>query len=155
MEDRQKLEQMVTEINQLQQQGETITQQIEQLNQSLADITTAQEAVKGIKNATGKQTLVPIGAGCFIETELKSEDIIVGVGSDVAIKRSREETEKTLQTDKEEVQKLIGSLTEQLQKINEYIAQKRLCKVCYYFNSCIILFLADTNFSFPFSYKLV
>ena len=116
MEDRQKLEQMVTEINQLQQQGETITQQIEQLNQSLADITTAQEAVKGIKNATGK---------CFIETELKSEDIIVGVGSDVAIKRSREETEKTLQTDKEEVQKLIGSLTEQLQKINEYIAQKR------------------------------
>ena len=33
MEDRQKLEQMVTEINQLQQQGETITQQIEQLNQ--------------------------------------------------------------------------------------------------------------------------
>ena len=125
MEDRQKLEQMVTEINQLQQQGETITQQIEQLNQSLADITTAQEAVKGIKNATGKQTLVPIGAGCFIETELKSEDIIVGVGSDVAIKRSREETEKTLQTDKEEVQKLIGSLTEQLQKINENIAQKR------------------------------
>ena len=125
MEDRQKLEHMATEINQLQQQGETITQQIEQLNQSLADITTAQEAVKGIKNATGKQTLVPIGAGCFIETELKSEDIIVGVGSDVAIKRSREETEKTLQTDKEEVQKLIGSLTEQLQKINEYIAQKR------------------------------
>lgn len=125
MDDKQKLEQMVTEINQLQQQGETITQQIEQLNTSLADITTAQEAVKGIKGAVGKETLVPIGAGCFIETELKSEDIIVGVGSDVAIKRTREETEETLKQDKEEVQKLINSLTEQLQKINEYIAQKR------------------------------
>ncbi len=125
MEDRQKLEQMVTEINQLQQQGETITQQIEQLNISLNDIRSAQEAVKGIKGATGKETLIPIGAGCFITTELKNEDIIVGVGSDVAIKRSREETEETLKQDKEEVEKLIKSLTEQLQKINDYITQRR------------------------------
>ncbi len=125
MEDRQKLEQMVNEINQLQQQGETIAQQIEQLNISLNDIRTAQEAVKGIKGAAGKETLVPIGAGCFITTELKSEDVVVGVGSDVAIKRSREETEETLKTDKEEVENLIKSLTEQLQKINEYITQRR------------------------------
>lgn len=125
MEDKQKLEQMVTEINQLQQQGETITKQIEQLNTSLADITAAQEAVKGIKGAVGKETLVPIGAGCFIATELKSEDVIVGVGAEVAIKKSREETEKTLSEDKEEVQKLITTLTEQLENINKYIAEKR------------------------------
>ncbi|RAP44869.1 MAG: prefoldin subunit alpha [Methanosphaera sp. rholeuAM6] len=125
MEDRQKLEQMVNEINQLQQQGETITQQIEQLNVSLNDVRTAQEAVKGIKGAVGKETLIPIGAGCFITTELKSEDIIVGVGSDVAIKRSREETEETLKKDQEEVENLIKTLTEQLQKINDYITQKR------------------------------
>ena len=125
MEDRQKLEQMVNEINQLQQQGETITQQIEQLNISLNDVRTAQEAVKGIKGAVGKETLIPVGAGCFITTELKSEDIIVGVGSDVAIKRSREETEETLKKDQEEVENLIKTLTEQLQKINDYITQKR------------------------------
>lgn len=125
MEDRQKLEQMVNEINQLQQQGETITQQIEQLNVSLNDVRTAQEAVKGIKGAVGKETLIPIGAGCFITAELKSEDVIVGVGSDVAIKRSREETEETLKKDQEEVENLLKTLTEQLQKINDYIAQKR------------------------------
>ena len=125
MDDRQKLEQMVNEINQLQQQGETITQQIEQLNVSLNDLRSAQQAVKGIKGAVGKETLIPIGAGCFITTELKSEDIIVGVGSDVAIKRSREDTEETLKKDQEEVENLLKSLTEQLQKINEYIAQKR------------------------------
>ncbi|RAP51616.1 MAG: prefoldin subunit alpha [Methanosphaera sp. SHI613] len=125
MDDRQRLEQMVTELNQLQQQGETIAQQIEQLNVSFKDIQTAEEAVKGIEGAVGKETLIPIGAGCFITAELKSEDVLVGVGSDVAIKRSREETAETLAKDKEEVQKLISSLTEQLQKINEYIAQKR------------------------------
>ena len=38
MEDRQKLEQMVNEINQLQQQGETITQQLEQLNISMISV---------------------------------------------------------------------------------------------------------------------
>jgi prefoldin alpha subunit len=125
MEDRQKLEQMVGELNQLQKQGETISQQIEQLNVSLNDVRSALEAVKGIEGATGKETLIPIGAGCFITTELKSEDIIVGVGSDVAIKRSREETEETLKKDQEEVESLIKTLTEQLQKINEYIKEKR------------------------------
>lgn len=125
MDDRQKLEQMVTELNQLQQQGETIAQQIEQLNVSLKDIQTAEEAVKGIEGAVGKETLIPIGAGCFITAELKSEDVLVGVGADVAIKKTREETVETLEKDKEEVQKLISSLTEQLEKINDYIAQKR------------------------------
>ena len=104
MDDRQRLEQMVTELNQLQQQGETIAQQIEQLNVSFKDIQTAEEAVKGIEGAVGKETLIPIGAGCFITAELKSEDVLVGVGSDVAIKRSREETAETLAKDKEEVQ---------------------------------------------------
>lgn len=125
MDDRQRLDQLVAELNQLQQQGETISQQIEQLNMSLNDLQSAQDAVEGIKGATGKETLIPIGAGCFITAELKSEDIVVGVGSDVAIKRTREEAEATLKQDKEEVQKLISSLTEQLQKINEYITQKR------------------------------
>ena len=125
MDDRKKLEQMVNEINQLQQQGETITQQLEQLNISLNDIRSAETAVKGLAGAVGKETLIPIGAGCFITTELKSEDVIVGVGSDVAIKRTREETEETLKNDKEEVENLIKTLTEQLQKINDYITQKR------------------------------
>ena len=34
-------------------------------------------------------------------------------------------TEETLKTDKEEVENLIKTLTEQLQKINDYITQKR------------------------------
>lgn len=125
MEDREKLEKMVTELNQLQKQGETITQQIEQLNTSLQDVTTAQEAVEGIKGSIGKETLIPIGAGCFITAELKSEDVIVGVGAEVAIKKSREETLETLKKDKEEVENLIKSLSEQLDKINQYITSKR------------------------------
>ena len=125
MENQQRLEQLVTEINQLQQQGETIAQQIEQLNSSAADLQTAKEAVEGLKDATGKEVLVPIGAGCFITTELKSEDVIVGVGADVAVKRSRDETLKTLETDLSEVQKLTKTLTEQLNKVNDYIKQRR------------------------------
>jgi prefoldin alpha subunit len=125
MDDRQKLEQMVAEINKLQQQGEAITQQIEQLNISLGDIRSAGEALKGIEGAVGKELLIPVGAGCFINVELKSEDIVVGVGSEVAIKKSREETVETLDKETKEVEKLIQTLTEQLTNINEYIAKQR------------------------------
>lgn len=125
MDDRQRLEQMVTEINQLQKQGETIAQQIEQLNASLADIRSAYDAVDNMAGSVGKETLLPIGAGCFVKAELKSEDVIVGVGSSVAIKKTREETLSTLKEDREEVEKLIKTLTEQLENINKYITEKR------------------------------
>ncbi|MCD7781585.1 MAG: prefoldin subunit alpha [Methanosphaera sp.] len=125
MESQQRIQELTAELNQLQQQGETISQQIEQLNVSLTDINNARDAVKAIKGSVGKETLVPIGAGCFVKTELKSEDVIVGVGSDVAITRSIDETTETLSKDKEEVEKLINQLTETLQTITDQIAQKR------------------------------
>ena len=88
MEDRQKLEKMVAELNQLQQQGEAIAKQLEQLNMSLADIRSATDALKGIEGKVGEEVLLPIGAGCFIDAEIKSDDVILGVGADVAIKKS-------------------------------------------------------------------
>ncbi|WP_304125063.1 prefoldin subunit alpha [Methanosphaera cuniculi] len=125
MENNKKLEQMIAELNQLQQQGEAIANQIEQLNLSLTDIKSASEALKGIEGSVGKELLIPVGAGCFINAELKSEDIIVGVGAEVAVKKSREETVEKLEKETTEVQELITTLTNQLDKINEMIATQR------------------------------
>ncbi|WP_303234809.1 prefoldin subunit alpha [Methanosphaera cuniculi] len=125
MENNKKLEQMIAELNQLQQQGEAIANQVEQLNLSLTDIKSASEALKGIEGSVGKELLIPVGAGCFINAELKSEDIIVGVGAEVAVKKSREETVEKLEKETKEVQELITTLTNQLDKINEMIATQR------------------------------
>ena len=125
MEDRQKLEKMVAELNQLQQQGEAIAKQLEQLNMSLADIRSATDALKGIEGKVGEEVLLPIGAGCFIDAEIKSDDVILGVGADVAIKKSAQETIETLTKETKDVESLIKSLTEQLTKINEVIAKQR------------------------------
>lgn len=125
MEDRQKLEKMVAELNQLQQQGEAIAKQLEQLNLSLADIRSATDALKGIEGKVGEEVLLPIGAGCFIDAEIKSDDVILGVGADVAIKKSAQETIETLTKETKDVESLIKSLTEQLTKINEVIAKQR------------------------------
>jgi prefoldin alpha subunit len=126
MDSKQELEKLITELNQLQQQSEAIKQQIEQLNLSLTDVKSAEETLHGIKDNAGKETLVPIGAGCFISTELKSDDeVIMGVGSDVAVKKSVKEAKETLKEDRQEVEKLISTFTEQLKNITEYIATKR------------------------------
>ena len=125
MDDRQKLEKMVAELNQLQQQGEAIAKQLEQLNMSLADIRSATDALKGIEGKVGEEVLLPIGAGCFIDAEIKSDDVILGVGADVAIKKSAQETIETLTKETKDVESLIKSLTEQLTKINEVIAKQR------------------------------
>ena len=125
MENNKKLEQMIAELNQLQQPGEAIANQVEQLNLSLTDIKSASEALKGIEGSVGKELLIPVGAGCFINAELKSEDIIVGVGAEVAVKKSREETVEKLEKETKEVQELITTLTNQLDKINEMIATQR------------------------------
>ena len=125
MEDRQRLEQLAAEIQELQQRGEVITQQIEQLNATYQNLQVTEETIKGLEGSVGKEILIPLPAGCYVKAELKSEDVIVGLGANVAVGKTNEETLETIEKDKTEVQELINTLTEQLQKINKSIEDRR------------------------------
>ena len=82
MEDRQRLEALVNELNTYQGQAEVLQQQMETLNATIAELSVAMDTLDTVKGEDNKETLVPIGAGSFIITEIKNTDeVIIGLRS--------------------------------------------------------------------------
>lgn len=125
MEDRQKLEALVNELNTYQGQAEVLQQQIESLNATLTELTVALDTLDTVKGEENKETLVPIGAGSFIVTELKNTDeVIIGLGAGVAVKKKIVDAKDTITEQRKELEDLRNKLTSDLQKITEYIMKR-------------------------------
>lgn len=125
MEDRQKLEALVNELNTYQGQAEVLQQQIESLNATLTELTVALDTLDTVKGEENNETLVPIGAGSFLITELKNTDeVIIGLGAGVAVKKKIDDAKDTITEQKKELEDLRNKLTSDLQKITDYIMKR-------------------------------
>ena len=125
MEDKQKLEQLVNQLNMYQQQAEVLQQQMESLNVTITELTIAEETLAAIKGKDNAETLVPIGAGSFLITELKNTDeVIVGFGAGVAAKKKIGDAEESIAEQKKELEGVMKNMTENLQKITDFIVKK-------------------------------
>lgn len=125
MEDRERLNQLVNELNLYQGQAEVLNQQIESVRANIADLTIAEETLQTIKDQKDSETLVPIGAGSFIITEIKNTDeVIVGLGAGAAVKRKISDAEESIKQQKKELEEVSGKITEQLNKITDFIMTK-------------------------------
>ncbi len=88
MEDRRRLEELANELNLYQAQADALNQQMETVRATLTDLSIAEDTLDAIKDNKNSETLVPIGAGSFIITEIKNVDeVIVGLGSGVAARK--------------------------------------------------------------------
>ena len=125
MEDRQRLEALVNELNTYQGQAEVLQQQIETLNATIAELSVAMDTLDTIKGEDNKETLVPIGAGSFLITELKNtNEVIIGLGAGVAVKKKIDDAKDTIAEQKKELEELRDKMSSDLQKITEYIMQR-------------------------------
>jgi prefoldin alpha subunit len=125
VDDRQKLEQMVNEINMYQGQLDILNQQIETVKASLGELTSAEETLNSIEGKEGTETFVPIGAGSFIITELKDTDkVIMGLGAGAAAKKSVEEAKETISSQKKELEELMNKMSGDIQKLTDFIVRK-------------------------------
>jgi len=125
VDDRQKLEQMVNEINMYQGQLDILKQQIETVKASLDELTSAEETLNSIEGKKSVETFVPIGAGSFIITELKDIDnVIMGLGAGVATKRSIGEAKEGISSKKKELEELMNKMSGNIQKLTDFIVRK-------------------------------
>ncbi len=125
MEDRQRLEALVNELNTYQGQAEVLQQQIETLNATITELSVAMDTLITVKGEDNKETLVPIGAGSFLITELKNtEDVIIGLGAGVAVKKKIDDAKDTIAEQKKELEELRDKMSSDLQKITEYIMKR-------------------------------
>jgi prefoldin alpha subunit len=125
MEDRQRLEAIIEELNTYKAQADMLNQQVETLKATIADLNIAQETLDVIKGKDSPETLVPIGAGSFLITEIKNtQEVIVGLGSGAAVKKSIDDAKVSIEEQKKELDEIMQKMMSDLQKISEIITQK-------------------------------
>ena len=125
MEDRQRLEALMNELNTYQGQAEVLQQQIETLNATITELQIAMDTLETVKGQDNKETLVPIGAGSFLITELKNiEEVIICLGAGVAVKKTVVDAKATIAEQKKELEELKDKMASDLHKITQYIMQR-------------------------------
>ena len=99
------------------------------VNQKLEDLQRTKIAIEDLEDAKPSKALVPLGSGNFVYGSVENcDDIIVGIGSDVAVKKKREKALeflgsriKDLENDLNTVLKQSSVFVMQLEKVQQEI----------------------------------
>ena len=122
MEDQQRLNSLINEINVYRQQAELIQQQIELIQASMAEIDALSNTLDDIEGQESVEAFVPVGAGSFIKGELKSTDeIIVSIGSGLAVKKDADGAREILSGQKEDLKDSLDKMLANLQQCSDIV----------------------------------
>ena len=86
MDDQQRLQEMLSQLEVYRSQSEVYQQQIDAIQASLNEINIFQSTLDDLNGKDSMETLVPIGAGSFINAEIKNENkVLMSLGAGVAV----------------------------------------------------------------------
>ena len=122
MEDQQRLNNLLNEINAYRQQADLIQQQIELIQASIAEVDALSNTLDDIEGKDSIEAFVPVGAGSFIKGELKSTDeIIVSIGSGIAVKKDAEGAREIIAGQKEDLKDSLDKMLANLQQVTDIV----------------------------------
>ncbi len=115
----QQIQELAGLHQQYQYQAEAIGQQINMLKLTLKDLETALATITALKDETaGKETLVPIGFGSFVNATLASTDkVVIGIGAGVSVEKKTEDAKIFLEKRKEELTKYFEQMNSTFAKL--------------------------------------
>ena len=123
MEDQQKLNELINEINAYNQQGELIRQQIELIQSSISEVDALTNTLDDLNGEKAVEAFVPVGAGSFIKGELKDTDeIIISIGAGYAIKKDAEGAKKIIAGQKKDLEDSLDKMLANLQQVTDIVA---------------------------------
>ena len=122
MEDQQRLNSLLNDINAYRQQAELIQQQIEMIQASISEVDSLFSTLEDIEGKESVEAFVPVGAGSFIKGELKSTDeIIVSIGSGYALKKDADGAREILAGQKEDLKDSMDKMLANLQQCTDIV----------------------------------
>ena len=122
MEDQQRLNNLLNEINAYSQQAQLIQQQIELLQASMGEIDALFNTLDDIEGKDSVEAFVPVGAGSFVKGELKSTDeVIVSIGSGYAVKKDADGAREIIAGQKKDLQDNLDKMLANLQQVTDIV----------------------------------
>ena len=123
MEDQQKMNELINEINAYNQQADLIRQQIELIQASIGEVDALSNTLDDLNGEKSVEAFVPVGAGSFIKGELKDTDeIIISIGAGYAIKKDAEGAKKIIAKKKKDLEDSLDKMLANLQQVTDILA---------------------------------
>ena len=123
MEDQQKLNELINEINAYNQQADLIRQQVELIQASIGEVDALSNTLDDLNGEKSVEAFVPVGAGSFIKGELKDTDeIIISIGAGYAIKKDAEGAKKIIAGQKKDLEDSLDKMLANLQQVTGILA---------------------------------
>ena len=120
MEDQQRLNSLLNEINVYRQQADLIQQQIELIQASIAEVDAFLSTLDDIEGQESIEAFVPVGAGTFVKGELKDTDeIIVSIGAGLAVKKDADGAREIISGQKEDLKNSLDKMLANLQQVTD------------------------------------
>lgn len=118
-EDKQNAEQMMMQYEQYKGQIEALQEGINLIDASLMQLETTIAALKGASTLTDdNEILIPVGADSFLSAKVvDTKNAIVGIGADVAVKKSIEAAIADVETRKREIAKVREERAVEFEKV--------------------------------------
>jgi prefoldin alpha subunit len=107
--------------------AEALQSRVNLVNAALTELRVSSMTLDGLeKEKKDAQLFVPIGGGSYIKAKLASADeVVVGIGADVAVERTTKEAKENLENRLAELEKTRTSLGQQLGQVIEKIREDR------------------------------
>lgn len=123
MEDQQKMNDLINEINAYNQQADLIRQQIELIQASIGEVDALSNTLDDLNGEKSVEAFVPVGAGSFIKGELKDTDeIIISIGAGYAIKKDAEGAKEIIAGQKKDLEDSLDKMLANLQQVTDILA---------------------------------
>ncbi|MFQ6052357.1 MAG: prefoldin subunit alpha [Candidatus Hydrothermarchaeota archaeon] len=125
-EEKKELQQLLMELEIYSARIESLKQQNELINTSIAELLTTVQTLDEISELEkDSEILTPIGSGSYIHAKIAdTKNVVLGLGADVAMEKSIPDAKESiesrigeLQAVQEEIQKTMADLVEKIEKI--------------------------------------
>ena len=118
---------LVVELRILEGTADALQSRINLVNAALTELRVAGITLEGLeKEKKNAQLFVPIGGGSYVKAKLESADeVIVGIGADVAVERTMKEAKENLENRIAELEKTRTALGQQFGQVVEKIREDR------------------------------
>jgi len=129
MDKKEALQKKIIEFQFLDANLKMLQEKAEINNEKLEELQRTKAAIEELKGTKPNKALIPLGSGNFVYGTIEScDNIIVGIGSDIAIKKKREEVleilDKRIKENENSLKDLINQISAfvlQLEKVQQDI----------------------------------
>lgn len=121
MEEPNEQQELMMKLGFFEQQIRQIQQQIQAIEQGIAEMNSLNSGLEELQGKTGEEILAPIGRGIYARAKLISEELLVNVGSSNLVNKNIPDTRKLIESQIQKLEEIKIEMNNNLENLGKEI----------------------------------